>query len=249
MLTFVLLKGWGFTAEVMMPLRDALKRHFPDANYITPADNCSSIQHDDQLQEWRNTWLPDKARTTPNSHICYLGWSLGGLIASRLAALPDAHTAALVTLATNRCFTADEQWPCAMPRADFDSFFQAWQRRPEDTLRHFTRMALQGCSDPRSLRTAAAKCVDTALAVKVGQQELEWLRDSDLSGYWIKKQYLCRHFFAAHDALVPHAAAKALLASGTSVEVFPDAGHLLPLTHALPIAADCARLLQGRLDA
>lgn len=249
MLTFVLLKGWGFTAEVMVPLRDALQHHFPDAEYVIPAHNCSSIQSDGDVQQWRDTWLPDKARATADDQVCYVGWSLGGVLASRLAALPDAHTTALLTLGTNRRFRADEQWPCAMPKADFDGFFQAWQRRPEDTLRHFTRMALQGCIHPRSLRTVVAECVDSALPIEVGQRELEWLRDSDLSKYWLDKQYSCYHIYAARDALVPYSAAKMLAACGLRIDVLPDAGHLLPLTHASHIAADCAALVQNRPNA
>lgn len=236
MLTFVLLKGWGFTTEVMVPLREALERHFPTAHYVIPADSCSSIQHDNEIREWRDQWLPSEALNACQDSVCYIGWSLGGLLASRLAALPDAHTVALITMGTNLRFVADEQWPDAMPQVDFEGFMQAWQRRPQDTLRHFARMAIQGSSNPCALRLAATEWVDMALPIEVGQRQLEWLASTDLSPYWLNNQYPCQHLFARHDGLVPCAAADAVAAQGIDVEVLADTGHLLPITDAVMIA-------------
>lgn len=249
MLTFVLLKGWGFTAEVIMPLRDALQKHFPDAQYAIPTQYCSSIHHDGDIQEWRDQWLPREALSSPDARVCYLGWSLGGLLASRLAALPDARTATLITLGTNLRFVADDHWPCAMPPHDFKGFAQVWQRRPQDTLRHFARMALQGCSNPRALRAMMDDWLDFTLPIDDGQRQLGWLQSTDLSPYWTNKQYSYHHFFAAHDALVPCTAAAELAARGIQSDVLNDAGHLLPVTHAEHIARQIADLLKDGADA
>lgn len=244
MLTFVLLKGWGFRANVMVPLQRALQQHFPTADYCLPTQNCLSIQHEHDLRAWRDSGLPAHSQQETERRFCYIGWSLGGLLASLLAALPDARTHALITLGTNRCFVAHEHWPCAMPRADFDSFVHAWQRRPQDTLRHFSRMALQGCPEPRTLRSLLPEWVDETLPMAVGANALEWLEQTDLAPYWAKKQYLCGHLFADHDALVPCHAAEALREMSEGVEVLTDTGHLFPVTHATEVAAYVAEHLK-----
>lgn len=243
MLTFVLLKGWGFRAEVMAPLCEALQAYFPTARYVMPTHYCSSIQNDSDLREWRNTWLPDLTR----QKICYVGWSLGGLVASRLAALPDAQSAALLTLGTNQCFVANEQWPHAMPQADFSSFLEAWQRRPQDTLRHFARMASKGCVDARALlHFALTTLVDDTLPLETGVHQLLWLAKTNLAEYWTKKQYSMHHLFSAHDALVPCDAAKTLAQQNKTVKVVNEAGHLFPITHAHTIASYIATSLSHR---
>lgn len=243
MLTVVLLTGWGFQTTALSSLQEALQRHFPDAHYLTPSNNCSSIQSTCDLRQWRTTWWPTAATPAASDRVCYIGWSLGGLLASRLAALPDAHTTALITLGTNRCFVADEQWPSAMPAEEFAAFMQAWLRRPSDTLRHFTRLASQECPHPRTLRPQLSEWADTSLSVAEGRQQLEWLSSTDLRNDWIKKQYPIYHMFAANDALVPSAAAQALANNGHRTELLPATGHLFPVTNAEQVAARIASLL------
>ena len=240
MLTFVLLKGWGFRAEVMAPLHKALLQHFPTAHYCIPTTYCSFIHDDNNLRSWRSMWLPDH----PQQKICYMGWSLGGLVASRLAALPDAQPAALFTLGTNQRFVADEHWPHAMPQADFTGFLDAWQRRPQDTLRHFTRMATQGCANARALlRSALTTLIDESLPLATGMKQLLWLAETDLTGYWIKKQYPMHHLYSSYDALVPSTAANALAQNGKIVKIINEAGHLFPVTHAQAVADYIATVL------
>lgn len=247
MLTFVLLPGWGFRTEVMAPLRKALKQHFPAAEYYSPTTHCSSIQHESGLREWRDSWLPIHQPHQDKQRVCYIGWSLGGLLASRLAALPDGRTKLLMTLGTNKRFVADKQWACAMPRDDFEGFMHAWKRRPQDTLRHFSRMALQGCPAPRELRASLPTWADENLPIDIGTRELEWLEQTDLQQYWINKQYYCSHLFAENDVLVPSTAAEALQGACDDSAVITGTGHLFPVTHASKIADYVAsRLLHGR---
>ena len=243
MLTVVLLTGWGFRTTALSPLQEALQRHFPNAHYLTPSNNCSSIQSACDLRQWRTTWWPTSATPAASGRVCYIGWSLGGLLASRLAALPDAHTAALITLGTNRRFVADEQWPSAMPSEEFTAFMQAWLRRPSDTLRHFTRLASQGCPHPRALRTSLSEWADASLSVEEGRRQLEWLNGTDLYNDWVNKQYTTCHMFAADDALVPSTAANTLADNGHRTELLPATGHLFPATEAEQVAARVANLL------
>ena len=243
MLTVVLLTGWGFRTQAMSPLQEALQRHFPNAQYLTHDTTGLSIPLNNDLHQWRTAWWPTAATQPSSDRVCYIGWSLGGLLASRLAALPDAHTTALVTLGTNRCFVADEQWPSAMPSEEFAAFMLAWLRRPNDTLSHFTRMASQGCPNPRALRTQLSEWADTSLSVEEGRRQLEWLNGTDLLSDWINKPYPTCHMFAANDALVPSSAAQALAANGHRTEWLPATGHVFPVTEAEQVAARVAHLL------
>lgn len=46
---------------------------------------------------------PDKA--------IWLGWSLGGLVASQIALTHPERVQALVTVASSPCFSARDEWP------------------------------------------------------------------------------------------------------------------------------------------
>jgi pimeloyl-[acyl-carrier protein] methyl ester esterase len=63
----------------------------------------------------------------------------------------------LLTLASNPCFVAHEQWPSAMPGETFDAFLAGCQADPRTTLKRFALLCAQGAQDPRGLSRAARR--------------------------------------------------------------------------------------------
>lgn len=167
-----------------------------------------------------------------------LGWSLGGAIATLLAAAAPGRVRALVTLATNPCFKARADWPCAMAAELCDGFEAGLRADPARQLQRFHALQAQGDREPRELvrmlRTATAGCASApALAAA-----LDLLMRLDVRATLQSLSLPCLHIHAAGDALVPPAVADALrelqpAACGWTV---PAAGHALPVTHAAVIA-------------
>lgn len=215
----ILLPGWGLGSAPLEPLRDALHEREPHLNVlIEPLPSLDDAadwldELDDNLP--RDSWLA--------------GWSLGGMLAGELAARRGDDCRGLLTLASNPCFRVREDWPNAMPAETFEDFFEAFLLEPHLTRKRFTLLVSQGARDPRTL----------ARQLQVALPQLE--REALVAGLQLLGQLDTRaalenfrgpqlHLFAEADALVPLAAAEALLEWLPDVEV-----STLAASHGLPL--------------
>jgi pimeloyl-[acyl-carrier protein] methyl ester esterase len=110
----ILLPGWGLGVSPLEPLAAALQgldEHLQV--HIEPLPVLASSD--------LNEWLDELDATLPDN--AWLGgWSLGGMLASELAARRGERCCGLLTLASNPCFVAHAGWPSAMPAETFDAF-------------------------------------------------------------------------------------------------------------------------------
>ena len=60
------------------------------------------------------------------SHCFLIGLSLGGMLCRAFAAQHPERVAGLITISSNLKFVANEQYPHAMARDDFDGFLSSW---------------------------------------------------------------------------------------------------------------------------
>ncbi|MDO8698544.1 MAG: alpha/beta fold hydrolase, partial [Pseudomonas sp.] len=110
----ILLPGWGLGSAPLEPLAGALQGLQPSLRVqIEPLPALGSADLNEWLDELdanlpENTWLG--------------GWSLGGMLATELAARRGERCCGLITLASNACFVARSDWPQAMPEAVFAAF-------------------------------------------------------------------------------------------------------------------------------
>ena len=101
----VLLPGWGLGVSPLEPLAEALRALDERLRVeIEPLPVLLSTDLDDWLDELDST-LPD--------NVWLGGWSLGGMLASELAARRGDRCCGLVTLASNPSFVSREDWPSA----------------------------------------------------------------------------------------------------------------------------------------
>ncbi len=235
----ILLPGWGLGSAPLEPLRDALHEREPHLNVlIEPLPSLDDAadwldELDDNLP--RDSWLA--------------GWSLGGMLAGELAARRGDDCRGLLTLASNPCFRVREDWPNAMPAETFEDFFEAFLLEPHLTRKRFTLLVSQGARDPRTL----------ARQLQVALPQLE--REALVAGLQLLGQLDTRaalenfrgpqlHLFAEADALVPVAAAEALLEWLPDVEVSTlAASHGLPLECPDEVASAILRFLREGDDA
>ena len=225
----VLLHGWGLNAEVWRPVIDPLRAHFRLHLVDLPGYGRSqgfSALSLDQMVATLFAQIPD------NSLI--VGWSLGGLVATRLAGLAETRVRGLITVASSPCFTEQEDWPGIKPSV-LQGFSQQLSHHFEKTIDRFMALQTLGTEtarqDTRLLREAILSHPLPDLSVL--NTGLEILQTTDLREQLPLLNVPFLRIYGALDGLVPRAiAAKVdqLTGQGQSV-VIGKAGHAPFISH------------------
>ncbi len=235
----ILLPGWGLEGAVLQPLAEALGGEIQVQVPALP--RLSSAAAADWLDEL-DTRLP---------HDCWLaGWSLGGMLASALAARRGERCRGLITLASNACFVASDAWSTAMPTQTYAAFYQGCQENAGATLKRFAMLCAQGCADTRGLSRQLQgnlACSDEA-SLLAGLRLLANLDNRATLASFAGPQL---HLLAEQDALVPAAAADALLAllPTGEVDVVEDCGHAFVLDQTDTLATSMLDFIREASDA
>lgn len=106
----VLLHGWGLNAEVWQRIIPRLGSHFTLHLVDLPGFGRSQGFGAMTL----NTMAEIVAARAP-AHALWLGWSLGGLVASQVALSAPQRVAGLISVASSPCFSAQADWPGIKP--------------------------------------------------------------------------------------------------------------------------------------
>ena len=172
----VLLHGWGLNAEVWRCVSEELASHFTLHLVDLPGYGRSSGYGAMTLAEMANEVLD----AAPQNAI-WLGWSLGGLVASQIALTHPERVQALVTVASSPCFSAHDAWPGIKPEvlAGFQQQLSAdFQRTVERFLALQTMGTETARQDARTLKQTVLSLPMPDVAVLNGG--LEILRTVDL---------------------------------------------------------------------
>ena len=227
----VLLHGMGYSSRVWEPLFSRLRKHFnlvlPDLpgfginNTVVPAD----------IDQLLNTLI----RSMPKRAI-YMGWSLGGILAIKLAGKFPNRISALITCSTSPCYTEHEQWKAGwttQQRQEFGKIINssdaAVMRRRMAALSAFgdrweneTRHKLLQLSDPQPSPEACAFYFDL-------------LCNCDLRRSMARLNLPMMHLLGEQDAVLPVASLYdelRAMALRQRLVVFPKACHALFISHA-----------------
>ncbi|MBZ9665559.1 alpha/beta fold hydrolase [Pseudomonas sp. LMG 31766] len=224
--TLILLPGWGLNGAVLQPLAEALGSNMQVQVPALP--RLGSAAAADWLDEL-DTRLP---------HDCWLaGWSLGGMLATALAARRGKRCRGLITLASNACFVASDAWPTAMSAQTYAAFYEGCQENADATLKRFAMLCAQGCADTRGLaRLLQTNLLANEPSLLAGLQVLATLDNRAALAALTGPQL---HLLAEQDALVPAAAADDLLAllPAGEVDVLEGCGHAFVLEQPQALAA------------
>ena len=206
----ILLPGWGLGISPLEPLSAALQGL--DERLRVEIEPLPELESSD-LDEW----LDELDATVPQD--TWLGgWSFGGMLASALAARRGDRCCGVLTLASNPCFIAHEQWPSAMSWETFDAFLAGCTTDSRQTLKRFASLCTQGAEDPRGLsRLLLGGAPHTADAVLISGLEVLAQLDTRQALQAFRGPQL--HLFAGLDGLVPAEAASELLALLPDVEI------------------------------
>ncbi|NBA96361.1 alpha/beta fold hydrolase [Pseudomonas sp. R5(2019)] len=227
----ILLPGWGLGVSPLEPLAAALQGLDEHLRVeIEPLPELESTDPED--------WLDELDANVPDN-VWLGGWSLGGMLASQLAARRGDRCCGLFTLASNPCFVARPDWPTAMPEPTFAAFLEGCRANPQVTLKRFAVLCAQGAADVRGLTRllAAAAPQSPGDSLVHGLELLAKLDTRAALQAFSGPQF---HLFAGDDGLVPGEAAGALYTLLPDVEVglIEQASHafLLEDPHGLAAA-------------
>ncbi len=221
----VLLHGWGSSSKTWGSVSAELNREYDLVFLDLPGfgDNTDvPVTSVPELLEELGSLLPEE---------CYLlGWSLGGMIATQLAARYPGKIRKLITLATNVSFVASESWATAMPHTTFHEFCTSFSADPEKTFSRFCALQVQGEQNRRQVLTQLK-----ALQPKINpawRKTLAWLGEIQNREILSRLAQPCLHLYGDNDALVPASAAKGIAVCHTQhkVEIFAGTGHAVHLS-------------------
>lgn len=249
--TLVLLPGWGLGIKPLNALTEELKKCLPSFTVqLQPLPTMAGKNIHTVIKELNND-LPKN---------CWLaGWSLGGMLATALAAerqLTDSpsknSSTGLISFASNACFVANTSWPNAMPKSTFTEFYKLCKNDFATGLKRFTLLCSQGAEQARQLSRqlqAMALTVEpentlVALELLAGLEMLAKLDNRTAITNFSGPQL---HLFADTDALVPVEAATEIQALN-SCFLNPNARvEVLGQSHASVLAEP--KLLAKRISA
>jgi len=237
----ILLPGWGLGVSPLEPLAAALhglNEHLQVQIEPLPALEASEL----------GEWLDELDATLPDN--AWLGgWSLGGMLASELAARRGERCCGLLTLASNPCFVAHDGWPHGMPAKTFDAFLAGCHADSQVTLKRFGLLCAKGAEDPRGLsRLLVSGAPNTSPSVLMPGLELLAQLDTRAALQAFRGPQL--HLFAGLDELVPAEAASDLLALLPDVEIglIEQAGHAFLLEDPHGVAGAIQAFLHECVD-
>ena len=208
----ILLPGWGLGAAALQPLAEALGPRVQ----IAPLPRLATARVDD--------WLDALDRCLPRD-AWLVGWSLGGMLASLLAARRGAGCPGLITCASNVRFVAASSWPQAMLVETFTAFREAYGANPSVTLKRFAMLCSQGAVEPKALSRQLQGVVDGSDS-STGLELLGQLDTLSALRSFAGPQL---HLFAGADGLVPVQVADAVqdALADACVQVIAQASHAM----------------------
>lgn len=124
----VFFHGWGFDHQIWLPLAQRLEPFYQLILVDLPGFGQSSLSSWAQFKEALLPILP--------AQFAVLGWSMGGLFATRLALEEPLRVSQLINVASSPYFIRDDDWPGLDPLV-FEGFMEKLVSDPGKTLAEF----------------------------------------------------------------------------------------------------------------
>ena len=236
----VMLHGWGMNSDVWGTFADMLAQHF--SLFLIDLPGLGRSQErlvpytSDAVVELLSGVVPERAH--------WLGWSMGGQIATVFAASYPERVTKLVTVASNPCFVQRDNWSCAMPEATHSAFETSLAENETKTLMRFAMLQTQGAEQGKLiLKYLKALIAQTDHAY--AYESLAPLRE-DVRNCLAMLSMPVLQLFGEKDLLVPVdvvEACRGLLESES--HIYPDAGHLPFVSHQQQVVDDVRHFLES----
>lgn len=195
----VLLHGWGLNAGVWHCISERLSAHFCLHMVDLPGYGHSQGFPAMTLDEMAAAVLaqaPEQA--------LWLGWSLGGLVASQVALNAPQRVRGLVSVASSPRFSAEADWPGIKPET-LTSFQHQLSEDFQRTVERFLALQTLGTESARQdARTLKSVVFERPIpAVEVLNGGLEMLKTADMRHALATLSMPFLRLYGALDGLVP----------------------------------------------
>ncbi|OYD23602.1 pimeloyl-ACP methyl ester esterase BioH [Oceanimonas baumannii] len=226
----VLLHGWGMNGAVWQQLAERLEADFCLHIVDLPGfGHSKALPAGSTLAEWAGSVLavvPERA--------AWLGWSLGGLVATQAALQAPERVSALITLASSPRFVSEDAWPGIKPEV-LAGFEQQLAEGHQQVINRFLSLQAMGSEhardDIRRLRDSlASRPAPDPQALAAG---LGLLGEVDLRAQLAQLTMPLLRLYGRLDGLVPHKAATLTdaLAPASHRHIEPKASHAPFISH------------------
>jgi malonyl-CoA O-methyltransferase len=224
-LPLVLIHGWGVGSEIWQAWLPYLQQdhHVHLIDLPGFGDNETAWPEHEKL-------LQSLAESLPEQSVL-MGYSLGGMLAMQLAQRLPEKVQAVVTLASNACYVADQQWPHAMPDNDYQTFYQLVADKPKLALKRFLGFQVKAAEQEKEL-LKTLKALPLTVADDALLPALDCLADMDNRNLYQHLPQACLALFGERDILVPQVAAQVLSEqSAVEVAIIEGAPHAFFISH------------------
>lgn len=216
----VFIPGWGLGIGSL----NTLAKEFggvvlPLPGYANNGQNTPAIFDFEAACQWIAEQLA--------CHTTLCGWSLGSLLAQRVATLAPEKIGKLALIAATPSFIQRPNWPDATPPSVLIEFMSAMAENPSQTLRQFVRGFNRGDSHSKLASQYLLSTMSPLPPTETLLAGLTWLRDVDLrqQAKDISAPTLLLH--GEKDPLMPLAGAKTFAAHlpNAQLTVFAGCAH------------------------
>lgn len=233
--TLTLIHGWGADNGVWLDWASTeLAPHFNIVLIELPGFGQSPHFEALEQTEIAEAWLMSLLKALPEkTHL--LGWSLGGLLAQKLALQYPDRIQSLVCLASTPRFVQNDGWRWAVNPPLLADFIKALGIEYGSVLKQFWRLQLQGSDNARPLmKKLSAHMSQRALPHYSGLlQGLYLLRDLDNRSQLPNLKQPTLWLLGEHDPLIPQDLIKdlLLLQPHAKIQVIKGAAHMPFFSH------------------
>lgn len=131
----VLFHGWGFDSQIWLTLAAAIENRYQLFLVDLPGFGLSSLMDWGLFKQKLLAKLPEE--------FAIAGWSMGGLVAMRLALEELGRVTHLISIASSPRFIKENQWP-GVEKTIFANFLQNLSKDPQTMIDQFVNLQLNG---------------------------------------------------------------------------------------------------------
>jgi len=224
----LMIHGWGMHSSMWMQARDLLSQYFELHMVDLPG-----MGHSEIMDVYNLHTVAEKIAEKMPSNVYVLGWSLGGLIATKIALITPIKK--LILVGSTPCFLARDDWQQGMPSDVFESFFAGALQDYQGTMNKLLALIAMGSGNAR----ATTKMLREALSFRPAPNQqgllgaLDILRTGDLRADLPSLETPTLLIHGLHDKLAPLSAAEWTAKALPNAELIalPNAAHEPFISH------------------
>jgi len=224
----VLFHGWGMNSSVWKPIIELLSSQFTLHLFDLPGYGINFEENATSLDDITKLL----AHKIPNNSII-AGWSLGGLVALRLAMKAENNIKGLAIIASSPCFTEKNDWAGISPTI-LQEFKNQLSRDKKKTIKKFLALQTIGTTSSRKDTVFLQNTVIESLPdISVLDSGLDLLINTDLRNCLHNLKSPVIRIYGEIDTLIPTINSQHLdiLYKQGYTTVMPSAGHVPFISH------------------